>query len=124
MRFSLVPNTEGACGRHFIRTTSTSRKSGARVRSWNVMHNMRQRRAWSESLPVAGWLVAHSACGHGTPTSASPPPSAPATSSVDPLREAALAAGKLVGTAVQSSFLTDSRYSNVLNRHFNYVTAE
>src|SRR5262249_9114341 len=30
----------------------------------------------------------------------------------------------LVGTAVQSSYLNDSRYGAVFSRHFNYVTAE
>ena len=43
---------------------------------------------------------------------------------VDPLRDAARAAGKLVGTAVQSGFLADGQYSGVLSRHFNYLTAE
>jgi len=59
-------------------------------------------------------------------------PAAPASGSgtttppvqVDPLREAARAAGKKVGAAVQSSYLADGRYSSVLNRHFNYLTAE
>jgi endo-1,4-beta-xylanase len=61
------------------------------------------------------------ACGHAassTPTS----PTSPADP--DPLRAAATAAGKLLGTAVQSSYLNDSRYSAVFSRHFNYVTAE
>ena len=35
-----------------------------------------------------------------------------------------MSAGKLVGAAVQSSFLGDSLYSTVLSRHFNYLTAE
>jgi endo-1,4-beta-xylanase len=59
-------------------------------------------------------------------------PAAPASGSgattpplqVDPLREAARAAGKKVGAAVQSSYLADGRYSSVLGRHFNYLTAE
>ena len=42
-------------------------------------------------------------------------------SSVDPLREAAASSGKLVGTAIQSAFLSDGRYTAVFNRHFNYV---
>jgi len=54
-----------------------------------------------------------------TPTSPTPPAADP-----DPLRNAAAAAGKLVGAAVQSSFLTDARYSAVFARHFDYVTAE
>jgi endo-1,4-beta-xylanase len=63
------------------------------------------------------------ACGsktRSTPTAPStPPPAEP-----DPLRVAAVAAGKLVGTAVQSSYLNDARYTAVFARHFNYVTAE
>src|SRR3954453_4260467 len=57
-------------------------------------------------------------------------PTSPGTSTipggmqVDPLRDAARAAGKLVGAAVQSGFLADGRYSGVLSRHFNYLTAE
>jgi endo-1,4-beta-xylanase len=43
---------------------------------------------------------------------------------VEPLRAAASGAGKLVGAAVPSSLLGDSRYSGVLSRHFNYLTAE
>jgi GH35 family endo-1,4-beta-xylanase len=43
---------------------------------------------------------------------------------VEPLRGAASSAGKLVGAAVPSSLLGDSRYSGVLSRHFNYLTAE
>ena len=35
-----------------------------------------------------------------------------------------MSAGRLVGAAVQSSFLGDSLYSAVLSRHFNYLTAE
>lgn len=50
-----------------------------------------------------------------TPVPATPP---------DPLRDAASASGKLVGAAVQSTFLTDPRYTEVFDRHFNYVTAE
>ena len=58
-----------------------------------------------------------------TPTSPSPP-TTPAGMQVDPLRDAARSAGKLVGAAVQSGFLGDGRYSGVLSRHFNYLTAE
>ena len=42
----------------------------------------------------------------------------------EPLREAARAAGKLVGAAVKSSLLSDPRYAGVLGRHFSYLTAE
>jgi endo-1,4-beta-xylanase len=58
-----------------------------------------------------------------TPTSPSVP-TTPAGMQVDPLRDAARSAGKLVGAAVQSSLLGDGRYSGVLSRHFNYLTAE
>jgi endo-1,4-beta-xylanase len=58
-----------------------------------------------------------------TPTSPSAP-TTPAGMQVDPLRDAARSAGKLVGAAVQSSLLGDGRYSGVLSRHFNYLTAE
>jgi GH35 family endo-1,4-beta-xylanase len=42
----------------------------------------------------------------------------------DPLRGAAAASGKLVGTAVQSGFLGMAQYGSVVDRHFNYLTAE
>jgi endo-1,4-beta-xylanase len=62
-------------------------------------------------------------CGHAaSPTTPTTPPAAPADP--DPLRAAAGAAGKRVGTAVQSSFLTDARYTAVFGRHFDSVTAE
>jgi endo-1,4-beta-xylanase len=63
------------------------------------------------------------ACGHASSPSAPTTPVPPAADP-DPLRTAAAAAGKLVGTAVQSSFLNDARYSAVFARHFDYVTAE
>jgi endo-1,4-beta-xylanase len=71
-------------------------------------------------LTLAALLVA---CGHGAIPTSPTAPSQPATEP-DPLRNAAAAAGRLVGAAVQSSFLNDSRYSAVLSRHFNYLTAE
>jgi len=74
---------------------------------------------------LAAAVLALAACGSknaSTPTSptTAPPPAA----EPDPLRAAAGTAGKLVGTAVQSAFLTDSRYTAVFARHFDYVTAE
>src|SRR6476646_4005462 len=48
----------------------------------------------------------------------------PSGMQVDPLRDAARSAAKLVGAAVQSGLLVDGRYSGVLSRHFNYLTAE
>jgi endo-1,4-beta-xylanase len=60
-----------------------------------------------------------------SPTPTSPgSPAAPSGLQVDPLRDAARTAGKLVGAAVQSGLLIDGRYSGVLGRHFNYLTAE
>lgn len=67
------------------------------------------------------------ACGGDkSPTSPTSPgtPTNPSGMQVDPLREAARSAGKLVGAAVQSGLLGDGRYSGVLSRHFNYLTAE
>jgi endo-1,4-beta-xylanase len=66
------------------------------------------------------------ACGgNGSPGA----PTAPATPTPpaalpDPLREAAAQSGKLVGAAVQTSFLGGAQYTGVLDRHFNYLTAE
>jgi endo-1,4-beta-xylanase len=81
----------------------------------------------SRILPAV--LVAalcHAACGSGsTPVSPSPDPTpSPSGSDVEALREAARLSGKLIGTAVPSSLLSDSRYRAVLARHFDYVTAE
>src|SRR6476646_3820087 len=69
------------------------------------------------------------ACGSNSGSAPSTPtspgtPAAPSGMQVDPLRDAARAAGKLVGAAVQSGYLADGRYSGVLGRHFNYLTAE
>ena len=69
------------------------------------------------------------ACGGDKSTAQTPPtsptsPTTPTGLQVAPLRDAAQSAGKLVGAAVQSSLLADGRYSGVLGRHFNYLTAE
>jgi endo-1,4-beta-xylanase len=72
---------------------------------------------------LAALALAFVACGHDASPTAPATPSTPAANP-DPLRAAADAAGKLVGAAVQSSFLSDPRYSAVFDRHFNYVTAE
>lgn len=70
-------------------------------------------------------LAAHVACGGSkSPVSPSPTPSPTPPEDVSPLRDAAAAAGKLVGAAVQSSFLSDGRYAATFDRHFNYATAE
>lgn len=72
-------------------------------------------------------LVALAGCGGGgaypapTPT----PTPGPAAASVAPLRDAAAAAGKWVGAAVQSGFMaSDPEYAATLRRHFSYLTAE
>lgn len=61
-----------------------------------------------------------------TPTSptTTTPSTLPPSSDAAPLRDAAVAAGRLVGAAVQTSYLNDARYSAVVARHFNYLTAE
>jgi endo-1,4-beta-xylanase len=63
-----------------------------------------------------------SGCGGGN-TQASPTPVPPGSSS-DSLQAAGRAAGKLIGAATQSGFLGDARYSPVLGREFDYLTAE
>ena len=67
-------------------------------------------------------MIAWSGCGGG-PAPAAPGPVPPATGS-ESLSAAGRAAGKLVGTAIQAGFLGDSRYRAVLDREFNYITAE
>jgi endo-1,4-beta-xylanase len=42
----------------------------------------------------------------------------------DSLKAHADAIGKLVGTAVQAGYLSDTRYRGVVDREFNYLTAE
>ena len=77
---------------------------------------------------IAGCMLIALASCRGSKSPASPtPPDAPAATpgmQAEPLRNAAAAAGKLVGAAVKSSLLSDSRYAGVLGRHFNYLTAE
>ena len=70
-------------------------------------------------------LMVAVACGQKTSLTPAGPTTSPSPAGeVEPLRDAATAAGKLVGAAVQSAFLNDMRYSGVFSRHFNYVTAE
>jgi endo-1,4-beta-xylanase len=68
--------------------------------------------------------LAIAACGHAASSTPTSPTTPTSPADPDPLRAAAVGAGKLVGTAVQSSYLNDPRYSSVFSRHFNYVTAE
>jgi endo-1,4-beta-xylanase len=71
---------------------------------------------------AAGLIVA--ACGNGrSPVSPAPQPT-PLPPASDTLKDAAVASGKLVGTAVQSALLTGATYSAVAGREFNYLTAE
>jgi GH35 family endo-1,4-beta-xylanase len=76
-------------------------------------------------------LVLLAGCGGGggatspTTPSASPTPSAPTATQVDPLKDAAAATGRLIGAAVQASLLrSDATYAAAFAHHFNYVTAE
>jgi GH35 family endo-1,4-beta-xylanase len=78
---------------------------------------------------AAAILLAQAGCGDRTtpttPTTPAPTTGTPgAGMTVEPLRLAAQATGKLVGAAVKSSLLGDGRYGGVLARHFNDLTAE
>lgn len=71
-------------------------------------------------------LLAAGCGGGGSPAEPSPTP-APTPSALPdppPLRDAGLAAGKLVGTAIQAGYLAEAPYLATLSRHFDYVTAE
>jgi endo-1,4-beta-xylanase len=80
------------------------------------------------AMVLAGTLIVTPASCRGSKSPASPTapdvPSAISGMQAEPLRNAAAASGKLVGAAVKSSLLGDSRYAGVLARHFNYLTAE
>ena len=70
-------------------------------------------------------LVLAGSCGHkSTTVGPTPAPTPTPTAEAEPLKDAAAMSARLVGAAVQAAFLTDPRYTAVLNRHFNYVTAE
>jgi len=79
------------------------------------------------SVTIAVALVVQPGCNDKN-TPLAPAPSStilpPAGMEVEPLRGAAQASGKLVGTAVPSNLLSDARYAATLGRHFNYLTAE
>ncbi|MGB2713255.1 MAG: endo-1,4-beta-xylanase [Vicinamibacterales bacterium] len=79
------------------------------------------RSGWQGAILVVASLTVAACGGSGSPTTPSNP--AP-TQQPDPLRDAASASGKLIGTAIQSELLRLPQYSTVLARHFNYVTAE
>jgi len=67
--------------------------------------------------------LALSACGNSDAPASPTSPTTPTTPS-DSLMRAGSAFGKLAGTAIQSSLLGDTRYTAILNRDFNYLTAE
>jgi endo-1,4-beta-xylanase len=67
-------------------------------------------------------LALTAACG-GSSSPAAPSPEVPPADS-RPLWQAGSAAQKLVGTAVQSGLLGDTRYRTIVAREFNYLTAE
>lgn len=58
------------------------------------------------------------ACSTSSSPTTSPSPVGPTTTSLKAVTN------KLVGTATQSGFLGDGRYTEILNRDFNYLTAE
>jgi endo-1,4-beta-xylanase len=71
--------------------------------------------------------VCLAACGGGgSPASPTPTPAAtPAPlPDPDPLRDAAASAGKLLGAAIQSGYLSQAPYNATLSKHFSYLTAE
>lgn len=67
---------------------------------------------------IAGW-----GCGGGQ-SPATPTPPVPPVAGTESLKPHAAGLGKLVGTAVQAGFLNDVRYRTVVDRDFNYITAE
>ena len=80
---------------------------------------------YNRALGVATVII-YVGCGsQGSPAAPGPGPGTSAPpAQADPLRDAARVAGKKVGAAVQSGYLADGRYSSVLSRHFDYLTAE
>jgi endo-1,4-beta-xylanase len=80
---------------------------------------------YSRALGLATAIISVACGSQGSP--AAPAPGGGTTTppvQIDPLRDGARAAGKKVGAAVQSGYLADGRYTTVLARHFNYLTAE
>ncbi len=63
-------------------------------------------------------------CGGGrspvSPVVPTPPPATPG----DTLKAAAAESGRFIGTAVQANLLANPQYSTVVDREFNYLTAE
>ena len=89
-------------------------------------------------MSVAGWMpirrsaatalmLAFVACGgNGSPAAPDGPGPGPTPppAGTDTLKAAATAQRRLVGTAVQSSLLGNPQYNTVVDREFNYLTAE
>ena len=75
------------------------------------------------ALLAGGIAACGGAKSPASPTTPATPAGTPGVQA-EPLRDAAGASGKLVGAAVKSGLLSDSRYAGVLGRHFNYLTAE
>ena len=77
------------------------------------------------SSRLVGLVLALTACGGspGAPTP-TPAPTPPPPMASDTLKAAASDRGRLVGTAVQVALLANPQYSAVVNREFNYLTAE
>lgn len=80
-------------------------------------------REWMRLAAAVLTAAAAAACGGSGATPTSPTGPSPPVQS-DTLRAAADAQGRLVGTAVQSSLLSNAQYSGVAGREFNYLTAE
>jgi len=70
-------------------------------------------------------VVLLAACGGGGYSTAPSPVATPTPpADPDPLRADAAAAGKWIGAAIQSGYLSQPPYTRSLARHFDYVTAE
>jgi endo-1,4-beta-xylanase len=85
----------------------------------------RPRSARRDAAALAVTAVLTAGCGGAnSPASPSPTPTPPPPTTSDTLKAAAADAGRLVGTAVQANLLADPQYSSVVDREFNYLTAE
>src|SRR5262245_45510179 len=83
-------------------------------------------RRLARSCVAAASAFALACGGGGGTTSPSPMDTAAAQAGIEatPLKQAGVAAGRLVGTAVKSSLLREATYAGVFARHFDFVTAE
>jgi endo-1,4-beta-xylanase len=69
-------------------------------------------------------LVVLAGCGGEGPSAPGPTPTASPPPGPSPLRADAAAAGRWIGTAIESRLLGEAAYAQTLSRHFDYVTAE